>query len=105
MAKASFMGGHPRRRLVLYSQDIAAVIGCSKRKGCDMIRDIRVTNEMPDGSFISVKLFCRYAGLEEEDVQAFLALQLLLFGSIFYWFQPSVHFLLHLLSGQLLPAW
>ncbi|MGV3528105.1 MAG: hypothetical protein ACO1OO_04350 [Flavisolibacter sp.] len=59
-------------RLVIYAKDVMNITGRSERTAQKLLADIRKKLEKPPHAFISTEEFCRYTGLKEEKVSAFL---------------------------------
>lgn len=59
-------------RIVLYTKDIIMITGKSDRTVRRMIAAIRKKYHKDKNQLVGVEDFCRYTGLQEEKVQAFL---------------------------------
>jgi hypothetical protein len=59
-------------RIVLFPQDIVNITGLPLHAAQRLIRKIRKALGKPRGAFITVKEFCAFCYLNEEDIQKFL---------------------------------
>lgn len=59
-------------RIVIYAKDVMNITGRSERTARKILQEIRKINGKEKNSFITVKEFCRYAGIEESCVREFL---------------------------------
>ena len=55
-------------RIVIYTPDVMALLGCSEPSAHRLLRKIRKLEEKPPRSFISVGEFCAYTKLKEKEV-------------------------------------
>jgi hypothetical protein len=59
-------------RIVLFAQDIVNITGLSLHAANRLIRKIRKAVGKPRGAFITVKEFCAYCHLREDEIEKFL---------------------------------
>jgi hypothetical protein len=67
-----FMQGIVPKRIVIYAKDIENITGRSERTARKLLQQIRVKYNKQKGEFVTVKEFCSFTGLEEEEVKQFL---------------------------------
>ena len=59
-------------RIVIYAKDIMNITGRKERAARKLLARIRKKYKKVNGDFISVKEFCNFTGLEENQVKEFL---------------------------------
>ena len=70
-----FMQNLPKRipkRIVLYAKDVENITGKKARTASNLLQKIREQNKKPKSAFVTVKEFCRFTGIQEDEVQEFL---------------------------------
>ena len=60
------------KRIVLYAKDVENITGKKGRTANNLLQRIREQNKKPKNAFVTVKDFCRFTGIDEEEVQEFL---------------------------------
>ncbi len=55
-------------RIVIYTPDVMALLGCSEPSAHRLLRKIRKLEEKPPRAFISVGEFCTHTKLKEKEV-------------------------------------
>lgn len=59
------------RRVVVTNKDVQLILGKGERSARDLMQKLRAHLKKKPGQFVSVKEFCAFVGLREEDVRAF----------------------------------
>jgi hypothetical protein len=59
-------------RIVIYAKDVENVTGRKIRAARKLLHRIREQNQKPKDAFVTVKEFCAYTGIGEDEVRAFL---------------------------------
>jgi len=70
-----FMQNLPKRipkRIVLYAKDVENITGKKARTASNLLQRIREQNKKPKNAFVTVKEFCRFTGIHEDEVREFL---------------------------------
>lgn len=60
------------KRIIIFTQDVKNITGKSARTARNLLRDIRQSLNKDKNQFITIKEFCQYTGLKEEDVGKFI---------------------------------
>ena len=60
------------RRIVVYAKDVENITGRKARTARKLLEKIREKNNKPKDAFVTVKEFCQYTGITEEEVQCFM---------------------------------
>lgn len=60
------------QRLIIYSGDVMQITNCARRTANDKLCLIRIAKGKPPGSWVTVKEFCEYEGLDPDDIYPFL---------------------------------
>jgi len=58
------------KRIIIYPKDIQIITGRSERYGRSLIQKIKGHLKKEPHHFVSIKEFCDYTGLEEEEVKS-----------------------------------
>jgi len=58
------------KRIIIYPKDVQVLTGKSERYGRGLIQKIRGHLKKQPHQMISIKEFCDYTGLEEEEVRS-----------------------------------
>jgi len=59
-------------RVVIYPQDVEIITGRSARTARQLLQNIRIALGKPAFSFITIKEFCAFYGIDEQLVYEFL---------------------------------
>ena len=59
-------------RAVVYAKDVMNITGRSKTFSYDLIIKIKKSNGRDKRSFVGIRDFCEYTGLEEKEVLKFI---------------------------------
>ena len=59
-------------RVVIYTKDVSNITGLSPKASRKLLRSIRMKNDKPHGSFVTVQEFTAYTGIKEEAIRPFL---------------------------------
>lgn len=60
------------RRIVIYAKDVENITGRKARTARKLLEKIREKNNKPKDAFVTVKEFCLYTGISEEEVTGFM---------------------------------
>ena len=60
------------KRVVIYAKDVVNITGRKIRAARNLLVRIRHENQKKPDAFVTVKEFCRYTGIDEEEVRSFL---------------------------------
>ncbi len=60
------------KRICIYPKDVQCITGKSERYGRKLIREIKNKLGKKSNQYVTVKEFCEYTGLEEEEVNNYL---------------------------------
>jgi hypothetical protein len=60
------------RRIVIYAKDVENITGRKARTARKLLEKIRESNNKPKDAFVTVREFCLYTGISEEEVRVFL---------------------------------
>jgi hypothetical protein len=60
------------KRIVLYAKDVENITGKKTRTAANLLQRIREQNKKPKNAFVTVKEFCRFTGIPEDEVREFL---------------------------------
>jgi hypothetical protein len=61
-----------KKRICIYPKDVAIITGKTERYGRSLLNRIREHLDKEKHQVISIKEFCDYMGLNEEEVQRFI---------------------------------
>lgn len=61
------------QREVVYSRDVALIMGCSLRTAQRVLQDVRGTVGKGVGDYVTVNEFCEVKGFREEDVRVVIS--------------------------------
>jgi hypothetical protein len=59
-------------RIVIYAKDISNITGRKERTARKLLTQIRTKYQKNKGEFITVREFCQFTGIKEENVYPFL---------------------------------
>jgi hypothetical protein len=60
------------KRIVIYAKDVENITGRKPRTARKLLHRIREQNGKQKDAFVTVKEFCLYTGIEEDEVREFL---------------------------------
>jgi len=60
------------KRIVIYAKDVENITGKKTKAARKLLHRIREQNQKQKDSFVTVKEFCRFTGLGEDEVREFL---------------------------------
>ena len=60
------------KRICIYPKDIQCITGKSDRYGRKLLRDIRQKLGKKSHQYVTIKEFCDYTGLKEDDIFKFI---------------------------------
>lgn len=60
------------KRVVIYAKDVVNITGRKIRAARMLLSRIRKQNQKQQDAFVTVKEFCNYTGITEEEVRGFL---------------------------------
>lgn len=60
------------KRICIYTSDVMLITGKSERQARNIINDIKAYFRKEKHQFITIKEYCEYSGLKEEDVLGYI---------------------------------
>jgi hypothetical protein len=60
------------KRIVIYAKDVENITGRKIRAARKLLQRIRQQNKKPKDAFVTVKEFCKFTGMGEDEVREFL---------------------------------
>ena len=60
-------------RVCIYPKDVQRITGKSERYGRTLLQKIKDHFQKQEHQFVTIKEFCQYTGIEEEQVSTFLS--------------------------------
>ena len=60
------------KRIVIYAKDVENITGRKIRAARKLLQRIREQNKKPKDAFVTVKEFCKFTGMCEDEVREFL---------------------------------
>ena len=60
-------------RVCIYPKDVQRITGKSERYGRTLLQKIKEYFQKEEHQFVTIKEFCQYTGIEEEQVSIFLS--------------------------------
>ena len=60
-------------RVCIYPKDVQRITGKSERYGRTLLQKIKEHFQKQEHQFVTIKEFCQYTGIEEEQVSTFLS--------------------------------
>lgn len=60
------------KRIVIYAKDVENITGKKTKAARKLLHRIREQNQKQKDAFVTVKEFCRFTGIAEDEVREFL---------------------------------
>ena len=60
------------KRILIYAKDVENITGRKIRAARKLLQRIRQQNKKPKDAFVTVKEFCKFTGMGEDEVREFL---------------------------------
>ena len=60
-------------RVCIYPKDVQRITGKSERYGRTLLQKIKEHFQKEEHQFVTIKEFCQYTGIEEDQVSTFLS--------------------------------
>jgi len=60
------------KRICIYPRDIQRITGSSGKAACKLIREIKRQLDKPEAGLVTIREFCAYTGISEDEVERFI---------------------------------